>query len=231
MMSAVGINGVLGFVMLVTLCFTLGDITEVLATPTGYPFIQIFFNTTQSYSATNVLVAILIITLTASTISEVATASRQLWSFARDQGLPFSSSLAYVRRHFISIFFFFSVVAVKLIPPGNARLEHPPQCRPGFPRRHRPSFSHKHRVNRRPTSHRLPHHFLPGICLYHLHRLRPAEAHPWRTSPRAPLDARPLRHGHQYRRAHVPVADIRVCLLPPGYARREEHYELEHRHV
>ncbi|KAL2809705.1 amino acid/polyamine transporter I [Aspergillus granulosus] len=96
MMSAVGVNACLGFIMVITICFTLGDVESVLATPTGFPFIQIFYNTTQSYAATNAMTAILVITLTASTITEVATASRQLWSFARDQGLPFSSFFAYV---------------------------------------------------------------------------------------------------------------------------------------
>ncbi|GAQ08164.1 hypothetical protein ALT_5485 [Aspergillus lentulus] len=96
MMSAVAVNGVLGFVMIVTLCFTLGDVDSILSTPTGFPFIQIFYNTTNSYAATNTMTAVLVITLTASTITEVATASRQLWSFARDQGLPFSSFFAYV---------------------------------------------------------------------------------------------------------------------------------------
>lgn len=96
MMSAVGVNAVLGFVMIITLCFTLGDVNNILETPTEFPFIQIFYNTTQSYTATNTMTAILVITLTASTITEVATASRQLWSFARDRGLPFSSFFAYV---------------------------------------------------------------------------------------------------------------------------------------
>ncbi|KAL4887126.1 amino acid/polyamine transporter I [Aspergillus karnatakaensis] len=96
MMSAVAVNAVLGFIMIITICFTLGDVDNILNTPTGFPFIQIFYNTTQSYAATNVMTAILIVTLTASTITEVATASRQLWSFARDKGLPFSSFFAYV---------------------------------------------------------------------------------------------------------------------------------------
>jgi hypothetical protein len=34
------INAASGFVMLVTVCFTLGDIDDILATPTGYPFMQ-----------------------------------------------------------------------------------------------------------------------------------------------------------------------------------------------
>ncbi|KAL2870823.1 putative GABA permease [Aspergillus lucknowensis] len=96
MMSAVVVNAVLGFIMIITICFTLGDVDNILQSPTGFPFIQIFYNTTQSYAATNTMTAILVITLTASTITEVATASRQLWSFARDKGLPFSSFFVYV---------------------------------------------------------------------------------------------------------------------------------------
>ena len=98
MMSSVAVNGVLGFIMLVTLCFTLGDVDAVLDSPTEFPFIQIFYNTTGSLAATNAMTAVLVVTLTASTITEVATASRQLWSFARDEGLPFSSFFAYVSK-------------------------------------------------------------------------------------------------------------------------------------
>lgn len=92
-MYAAGLNSVLGFIMILTLCFCLGDAAAIVKTPTGLPFIQIFFNTTQSYSATNVMCTVLIVTLTASAISEVATASRQLWAFARDNALPFSGVL------------------------------------------------------------------------------------------------------------------------------------------
>ncbi|PLB54842.1 amino acid transporter [Aspergillus steynii IBT 23096] len=96
MMAAVGVNAVLGFTMIITICFTMGDVSGILATPTGYPFIQIIQNTTRSYTATNTMTSVLILTLTASTITEVATASRQLWSFARDGGVPFSSFFSYV---------------------------------------------------------------------------------------------------------------------------------------
>ena len=57
-MSGVAVNGTLGFLMVITLCFTLGDVTNILATPTGYPFIQIFYNATQSYLATNIMTSI-----------------------------------------------------------------------------------------------------------------------------------------------------------------------------
>jgi amino acid transporter len=93
-MAGVAVNGILGFLMVITLCFTLGDVTNILTTPTGYPFIQIIFNATQNYPATNVMTSIVIIVFTSAVISEIATSSRQLWSFARDGGLPFSSFIA-----------------------------------------------------------------------------------------------------------------------------------------
>ncbi|KAK2764533.1 hypothetical protein FQN54_009228 [Arachnomyces sp. PD_36] len=96
MMTALGINALLGFVMLITICFTLGDVNDVLASPTGYPFIQVFYNTTQSLPGTNAMTSVIIILLVSCTITEVATASRQLWSFARDKGLPFSSFFSHV---------------------------------------------------------------------------------------------------------------------------------------
>jgi choline transport protein len=90
-------NAILGFLMGVTLIFTLGDIDSILATPTFQPFIQVFFNATQSYAATNAMTAVVIILLVSCCISEVATASRQIWSFARDRGLPASDWLSQVR--------------------------------------------------------------------------------------------------------------------------------------
>jgi choline transport protein len=87
-MASVVLNGSLAFIMSVTLIFTLGDVESVLSGVTGYPFIQIFYNATQSYAGTNVLTAIVIIMLTGCCISELAASSRQVWSFARDQGLP-----------------------------------------------------------------------------------------------------------------------------------------------
>lgn len=41
-MTGVIVNSILGFVMAITISFTLGDITNILATPTGYPFIQMY---------------------------------------------------------------------------------------------------------------------------------------------------------------------------------------------
>lgn len=82
--------------MAVTLIFTLGDIDSLFESVTRQPFIQQFYNSTRSYGATNTMTAIVIILLTACCVSEVATASRQIWSFARDRGLPGSRWLSQV---------------------------------------------------------------------------------------------------------------------------------------
>ena len=95
-MWSVALNAGLAFIMAITLCFTLGDVDSLFESVTRQPFIQIFFNATSSYGGTNAMVSVVIIMLAACCVSEVATASRQLWSFARDRGLPFSSWLALV---------------------------------------------------------------------------------------------------------------------------------------
>ncbi|KAK5046045.1 hypothetical protein LTR84_008502 [Exophiala bonariae] len=95
-MWSVGVNATLGFLMAVTLIFTLGDIDSLFESVTRQPFIQQFYNSTQSYGATNTMTAIVIILLAACCVSEVATASRQIWSFARDRGLPGSRWLSQV---------------------------------------------------------------------------------------------------------------------------------------
>ncbi|KAK8198760.1 hypothetical protein M8818_006627 [Zalaria obscura] len=91
------VNGALGFIMLVTFCMMVGDIETILETPTGYPFIQVFYNATGSHAGTSVMTAILIIMLLFGCVTNFATSSRQLWAFARDQGVPFSGFLSRVR--------------------------------------------------------------------------------------------------------------------------------------
>ncbi|KAI4246388.1 MAG: hypothetical protein L6R42_009932 [Xanthoria sp. 1 TBL-2021] len=86
--AAIG-NGTFGFVMLVTLCFCIGNLEEVLGTPTGYPFIQVFYNATQSTGGATVMTCIMIILSQFCAVTNMTTASRQLFSFARDRGTPF----------------------------------------------------------------------------------------------------------------------------------------------
>lgn len=95
-MWSIIVNGTLVLAMLVIFCFTLEDLNSILASPTGSPLVQVFFNTTNSYAGSSAMTAVVIITIIVSEISIVATCSRQLWAFARDEGLPFSSILAHV---------------------------------------------------------------------------------------------------------------------------------------
>ncbi|KAL8913024.1 MAG: hypothetical protein Q9171_002092 [Xanthocarpia ochracea] len=92
-----GLNAVLGYLCVFTLCFTMTDIPRLLDSPTGFPFLQLFYDATESNAGTAVMAAIVIITLVMAVVSEVATASRQIWAFARDDGLPFSKFLRRVR--------------------------------------------------------------------------------------------------------------------------------------
>lgn len=95
-MASLFLNGALGFIMLVTYCFCLGNVEDILGTKTGYPFIQVFYNITNSHGGASTMTAILITLTVCGCISNVATASRQLFAFARDGGMPFSPFLAYV---------------------------------------------------------------------------------------------------------------------------------------
>lgn len=93
------VNAALGFFMILTLCFCTTDVDQVMSSPAGlagYPFIQIIHNATGSLATTTVMVVIPLVSLTGSVIAEIATASRQLWSFARDGGVPFSFWVARV---------------------------------------------------------------------------------------------------------------------------------------
>ena len=90
-------NGLLGFIMVITFCMTLGNLDDIINTPTFQPFIAVFYQATQSLPATNAMTAIVIIMQMFCNLSIVATASRQLFAFARDKGVPGYSWFAHVR--------------------------------------------------------------------------------------------------------------------------------------
>ena len=90
------LSGALCFGFSVAVLFSIGDITQALQSPTGFPIIEIFYNTTQSYRATNAMTAALIMSMIFSALGLVASASRFAWAFARDDGLPFSKFFSHV---------------------------------------------------------------------------------------------------------------------------------------
>ncbi|KAJ6060988.1 hypothetical protein N7444_001684 [Penicillium canescens] len=88
LMLSVGINGCLGFGMLIAILFSAGDLKSELQSPTGYPFMAIFFQATNSLPWTLAMISIVLIIYCCAMMGLLAAASRQLWSFARDRGVP-----------------------------------------------------------------------------------------------------------------------------------------------
>ncbi|KAJ5092069.1 hypothetical protein NUU61_006939 [Penicillium alfredii] len=91
--TGMSINSALGFSMMLTVLFCLGDPKTVLKSATDFPFIQIFYNSTASHAGTSVMTAVIIVLTMACSVGIIATASRMTWSFARDHGVPFSRFL------------------------------------------------------------------------------------------------------------------------------------------
>lgn len=93
MITTVILNGALGYGFLVAVLFSMGSVEAALATPTAYPIIEIFYQATESKSATNAMTGVLIAMAVFATIGVMASCSRLTWAFAQDKGLPYSDFL------------------------------------------------------------------------------------------------------------------------------------------
>jgi choline transport protein len=99
MVATAVVNYSMGFIMTVTILSTLGpDLDSVLGTRFGQPWIQVVYNATGSLAGTSGMTAVVCLLLLFCSINQVTTTSRQLFAFARDNGLPFSSFMAKVCR-------------------------------------------------------------------------------------------------------------------------------------
>ncbi|MCJ1299474.1 hypothetical protein MMC08_002266 [Hypocenomyce scalaris] len=124
MISTILLNGTLGFAIVLAFCFCIGDLNNALTSPTGYDFIEVFNNATNSNAATSVMTSVLITLVICASFGFLASSSRQTWAFARDRGLPYSDYLAYVNKRMAiplrSIVFCASVTAlIGLINVGS----------------------------------------------------------------------------------------------------------------
>lgn len=95
-LGAMLINGIVGFAMMITVVYCLGNITTVLSTKTGFPFIQIFTDSVGNVAGATVMGAVVLALTWACAIGITTTASRMTWSFARDRGVPFSRFISRV---------------------------------------------------------------------------------------------------------------------------------------
>jgi amino acid transporter len=82
-------NGLLGWIMAITFCFCVTDTVSVLTTPLGTPFIQVFVDTTKSVGGATALTVLMLVIAIFACVAVVATSSRQVFAFARDNGIPF----------------------------------------------------------------------------------------------------------------------------------------------
>jgi choline transport protein len=85
------LNGSMGFVMLVTYCFCLTDVSAALNSSTnssGFPYIYVFWTGTGSKGGAVGLTSIILSLGIAGATSFFASTSRQTFAFARDNGLP-----------------------------------------------------------------------------------------------------------------------------------------------
>jgi len=97
MIGSVLINGASGLVYIIVILYAINDVDAVLANglATGYPIIEVFRQASRGSSrvATAMMCAPIII-FSMAVFGMAASAGRLTWAFARDNGLPFSRSLA-----------------------------------------------------------------------------------------------------------------------------------------
>ena len=96
-LTSILINGSLGLSMIIAMLFCLGDMAKAQDSPTDYPFMEVFYAATGSTSGAAVMISIVIIMQLCADVGLLAAASRMLWSFARDRGVPGGAYIARVR--------------------------------------------------------------------------------------------------------------------------------------
>lgn len=85
MMWATFANGIMGVTMMITFCFCITNLDDIVGPDSSdFPVIEVIFNATGSYAGACILGSILLILLYFSTVTTVASASRQVWAFSRD---------------------------------------------------------------------------------------------------------------------------------------------------
>ncbi|KAI6812114.1 GABA permease-like protein [Hortaea werneckii] len=89
-------NVLMGIVMLVTMLFCIGPLEDVIDSDVPY---LLLFNNTGSTTLSVVLNVILFVLIYAGNITALATCAREMWAFARDRGLPFSSWIGKMNTH------------------------------------------------------------------------------------------------------------------------------------
>jgi choline transport protein len=97
MMWSFVLNGLVGFIVLITFLFAVPNISNTLdpsLNPSGFAFLYVFQQ--ASYKGSIPLTAMIISVIVAGIIDSNASTSRQVFAFARDGGFPLQSWLSKV---------------------------------------------------------------------------------------------------------------------------------------
>lgn len=77
MISTTVVNGLMGWIAVITFCFCIGDsLDQVIDSPTGYPFMEVFHMATGSISAATAMSFFIMVMIVFANLAVVATASR-----------------------------------------------------------------------------------------------------------------------------------------------------------
>lgn len=92
------LNGTLGLAMLVAYLFCLGDLNDVVESSAtlGYAYLYVFLKGTGSAAGAATMAMIMWVLGVCCLVGLMAATSRQLWSFARDNAVPFSRQVTKV---------------------------------------------------------------------------------------------------------------------------------------
>ena len=85
MMTSIVINGICGFAFILTVLYSIADVGAVMATSTGYPIIEVFYQATKNTRVATAMTCAVIIMFTFGMITALASTSRLTWAFARDR--------------------------------------------------------------------------------------------------------------------------------------------------
>ncbi|KAF2205643.1 putative amino acid permease [Delitschia confertaspora ATCC 74209] len=93
MLMTVVLYFVMSYGIVIAMVFCM-PVEEVLTSTYTFPIIGVFATVTQSTAGTVIMTSLIIVMLGCGAIGDMAAASRTLWAFAREDGVPFSSRIS-----------------------------------------------------------------------------------------------------------------------------------------
>jgi len=96
--TAILVSGITGWMLTITFCFCMSDYDAIMATPTGLPVAQIFFNAGGRTSGTVMWFFVMLVQFFTGCSAMLANA-RMAWAFSRDGAFPFSKLWSNVNQY------------------------------------------------------------------------------------------------------------------------------------